>query len=161
MPDSPPHCISVINRDRLAALLFLLLCLYYRWQTENIMMIPGDELEPFNARTVPKFLAYSGMVLALLLLFSRSDKQQLKSPFSLHWPRLIGFIILMLLYGWGLSYLGFILATSLFLMFSFYLLGERRSTLLWGASFPFVTAFYWLLTQGLGVYLEPGLIFQP
>lgn len=161
MPDSPPHFISFINRDRVAALLFLLLCLYYRWQTENIMMIPGDEFEPFTARTVPKFLAYTGIMLSLLLLFSRSDKQQLSTPFCLHWPRFIGFVMLMLLYGWGLSYLGFILATSLFLMFGFYLLGERRSTVLWGASFPFVTAFYWLLTHGLGVYLESGLIFQP
>ena len=160
MPDSPSHRLSLLNRDRIAALLFLLLCLYYRWQTEHIMILPGDELEPFTARTVPKFLAYTGMVLALLLLFSRSDKEQLSTPFRMHWPRLIGFLLLMLLYGLGLSYLGFILATSLFLMLSFYLLGERRSTILWGVSFPFVTAFYWLLTHGLGVYLESGSLFQ-
>jgi len=65
----------------------------------------------------------------------------------------------MALYGVGLTYIGFVLATSFFLLAGFYLLGERRKKVLFGASFPFVIAFYLLLTQGLDIYLEPGVIF--
>ena len=72
---------------------------------------------------------------------------------------LIAFLVLMALYGLGLTYIGFVLATGLFLLAGFYLLGERRKLVLFGASFPFVIAFYLLLTQGLDIYLEPGLIF--
>ena len=66
----------------------------------------------------------------------------------------------MALYGLGLTYLGFVLATGLFLMAGFYLLGERRKSILFGASFPFVLAFYLLLTVGLDIYLEPGYLFS-
>jgi putative tricarboxylic transport membrane protein len=63
------------------------------------------------------------------------------------------------LYGIGLIWLGFVLATSLFLLAGFYLLGERRKPILFGASFPFVTGFWLLLTKGLDIYLEPGYLF--
>ncbi len=76
-----------------------------------------------------------------------------------NWKLLIGFLVLMALYGLGLTYLGFVLATSFFLLAGFYLLGERRKSILFGASFPFVLAFYLLLTKGLDVYLEPGHLF--
>ena len=65
----------------------------------------------------------------------------------------------MAFYGLGLTYIGFVLATGLFLLAGFYLLGERRKKVLFGAPFPFVIAFYLLLTQGLDIYLEPGVIF--
>lgn len=72
---------------------------------------------------------------------------------------LISFLVLMALYGVGLTYLGFVLATGFFLLAGFYLLGERRKGILFGASFPFVLGFYLLLTQVLDIYLEPGVIF--
>ncbi|KGK18375.1 tripartite tricarboxylate transporter TctB family protein [Vibrio navarrensis] len=149
----------LLSRDRVGALIFLLLCLGYGYQTYQIPLYPGDELEPFTARTLPFALTIIGSFLSLLLLFSGQADSKSGAVVGFNWKLLIAFIVLMALYGLGLTYLGFVLATGFFLMAGFYLLGERRKKVLFGASFPFVIAFYLLLTKGLDVYLEPGVIF--
>lgn len=150
---------NLLSRDRVGAMLFLLFTLGYGYQTSLITMFPGDELEPFNARTLPTILTYAGIGLSLLLLVMGQQDKKSGAVLEFNWKLLIGFLVLMALYGLGLTYLGFVLATSFFLLAGFYLLGERRKSILFGASFPFVLAFYLLLTKGLDVYLEPGHLF--
>ncbi|WP_428773553.1 tripartite tricarboxylate transporter TctB family protein [Vibrio sp.] len=150
---------NLLSRDRVGAMLFLLLSLCYGYQTSLIPMFPGDEYEPFTARTLPTLLTIAGIGLSLLLLvFGQGDQQQ-EDVRGMSWKLLVGFLALMALYGVGLTYLGFVIATSLFLVAGFYLLGERRLKVLFAASLPFVTGFYLLLTKGLDIYLEPGVLF--
>jgi len=149
----------LLCRDRVSAIIFLLFCLCYGYQTSQIPLYPGDEYEPFTARTLPTILTYIGVGLSLLLLVTGQPDKQSGAVLTFHWKLLIAFLVLMALYGVGLTYLGFVIATGFFLLAGFYLLGERRNSVLFGASFPFVIAFYLLLTQGLDIYLEPGLIF--
>ncbi|MBS9934373.1 tripartite tricarboxylate transporter TctB family protein [Vibrio alginolyticus] len=151
--------VYLLCRDRVGAMIFLLFCLCYGYQTSQIPLFPGDEYEPFTARTLPTILTYVGVGLSLLLLVTGQPDKQSGAVLTFNWKLLIAFLILMALYGVGLTYLGFVIATGLFLLAGFYLLGERRKPVLFGASFPFVIAFYLLLTQGLDIYLEPGLIF--
>lgn len=150
---------NLLCRDRVGAMIFLLFCLCYGYQTAQIPLFPGDEYEPFTARTLPTILTYVGIGLALMLLVTGQPDKQSGAVMSFNWKLLIAFLVLMALYGLGLTYIGFVLATGFFLLAGFYLLGERRKAVLFGASFPFVIAFYLLLTQGLDIYLEPGLIF--
>ncbi|MGD8112179.1 tripartite tricarboxylate transporter TctB family protein [Vibrio sp. TRT 17S01] len=162
MSDLPTKLMSkeyLLCRDRVGAMIFLLLCLCYGYQTSQIPLFPGDEYEPFTARTLPTLLTYVGIGLSLLLLVTGQPDKQSGAVVGFNWKLLGGFLALMALYGVGLTYLGFVLATGFFLLAGFYLLGERRKSILFGASFPFVIAFYLLLTQGLDIYLEPGLIF--
>ncbi|MCG6215115.1 tripartite tricarboxylate transporter TctB family protein [Vibrio furnissii] len=162
MSDLPTKLFSkeyLLCRDRVGAMIFLVLSLCYGYQSTLIPMFPGDEFEPFTARTLPTLLTYAGVGLSLLLLVVGQPDKKSGAVMSFNWKLLIGFLVLMALYGAGLTYLGFVLATGFFLMAGFYILGERRKSILFGASFPFVIAFYLLLTQGLDVYLEPGLIF--
>ncbi|HCE2225090.1 TPA: tripartite tricarboxylate transporter TctB family protein [Vibrio parahaemolyticus] len=149
----------LLCRDRVGAMIFLLFCLCYGYQTSQIALFPGDEYEPFTARTLPTILTYIGIGLSLLLLVTGQPDKKSGAVLTFNWKLLISFLVLMALYGLGLTYLGFVLATGFFLLAGFYLLGERRKPVLFGASFPFVIAFYLLLTQGLDIYLEPGLIF--
>lgn len=150
---------NLLCRDRVGAMIFLIVCLCYGYQTTNIALFPGDEYEPFTARTLPTILTYIGIGLSLLLLITGQPNDKSGAVVEFNWKLLISFLILMALYGVGLTYLGFVLATSFFLIAGFYLLGERRKPILFGASFPFVIAFYLLLTKGLDIYLEPGVIF--
>ncbi|MGY5539256.1 tripartite tricarboxylate transporter TctB family protein [Vibrio brasiliensis] len=150
---------NLLSRDRVGAMIFLIVCLCYGYQTSQIPMFPGDEYEPFTARTLPTILTFIGVGLSLILLVTGQPDVQSGAVLEFKWKLLIGFLVLMALYGVGLTYIGFVLATSLFLLAGFYLLGERRVKVLLGASFPFVIAFYLLLTQGLDIYLEPGVIF--
>ncbi len=150
---------NLLCRDRVGAMIFMIMCLCYGYQTTNIALFPGDEYEPFTARTLPTILTYIGIGLSLLLLVFGQPDTKSGAVVEFNWKLLIGFLVLMALYGVGLTYLGFVLATSFFLLAGFYLLGERRKPILFGASFPFVIAFYLLLTKGLDIYLEPGVIF--
>ncbi|KJY83395.1 TctB [Vibrio galatheae] len=150
---------NLLCRDRVGAMIFLLVCLCYGYQTTQIPLFPGDEYEPFTARTLPTLLTFIGIALALMLLVTGQPDSKSGAVIEFNWKLLIGFLLLMALYGVGLTYIGFVLATGLFLLAGFYLLGERRKKVLFGASFPFVIAFYLLLTQGLDIYLEPGVIF--
>ncbi|MGF1697965.1 tripartite tricarboxylate transporter TctB family protein [Vibrio kyushuensis] len=162
MSDSPTNFFSKENllcRDRVGAIIFLLVCLVYGYQSTLIPLFPGDEYEPFTARTLPTLLTFAGIGLSLILLVTGQKDQDSGAVSDFDWKLLIAFLCLMALYGVGLTYLGFVLATSLFLLAGFYLLGERRKSVLLGASFPFVIAFYLLLTEALDVYLEPGLLF--
>jgi putative tricarboxylic transport membrane protein len=150
---------NLLSRDRVGALIFLVVCLCYGYQTTLIPMFPGDEYEPFTARTLPTMLTIIGIGLGVLLLITGQTNDKSGAVTDFNWRLLIGFIALMAAYGVGLTYIGFVLATGTFLLVGFYLLGERRKRVLFGASYPFVFAFYLMLTQGLDIYLEPGLIF--
>jgi putative tricarboxylic transport membrane protein len=151
---------NLFCRDRVGAMIFLIVCLCYGYQTSLIPMFPGDEYEPFTAKTLPTLLTVVGVILSLALLVTAQPDEKSGAVLGFNWKLLIGFIALMALYGVGLTYIGFVLATGFFLMAGFYLLGERRKSVLFGASFPFVIAFYLLLTQGLDIYLEPGVLFS-
>lgn len=152
-----------LSRDRLSGLIFLLVCLIYGHQTTQIQLFPGDEYEAFTARTLPYLLTAAGIIMSLLLIImspaTSNEQDSSRSESSLDWRLLTSFIILMTAYGVGLTWLGFVLATSLFLLVGFWLLGERRKLVLLGASFPFVTLFWLLLTKVLDIYLEPGYLF--
>ncbi|OED51659.1 hypothetical protein BEI46_05515 [Aliivibrio fischeri] len=150
---------SLLCRDRVGAVIFLIVCLCYGYQTSLIPLFPGDEYEPFTARTLPYLLTFAGIFLSLLLIVTAQPDEKSGAVLSFNWKLLFGFISLMVLYGIGLTWLGFVLATSFFLLAGFYLLGERRKSILFGASFPFVTGFWLLLTKGLDIYLEPGYLF--
>jgi len=150
---------KLLNRDRIAGLIFLIFCLAYGYQTTIIPLFPGDEYEAFTARTLPWMLTVAGIFLSLLLIVMAQPNEKSGVLLGFDWRLLIIFVLLMIAYGFGLTWLGFVLATSLFLLAGFWALGERRKTVLFGASFPFVTAFWLLLTQVLDIYLEPGYLW--
>ncbi len=150
---------SLLCRDRVGGLIFLIFCLTYGYQTTLIPLYPGDEYAPFTARTLPWMLTSAGVFFSLLLIVMAQPDEKSGATLDFDWRLLITFILLMTAYGFGLTWVGFVLATSLFLLAGFWVLGERRKLVLFGASFPFVTAFWLLLTKGLDIYLEPGYLF--
>ncbi|MCV5978536.1 tripartite tricarboxylate transporter TctB family protein, partial [Escherichia coli] len=83
--------------------------------TSQIALFPGDEYEPFTARTLPTILTYIGIGLSLLLLVTGQPDKKSGAVLTFNWKLLISFLVLMALYGLGLTYLGFVLATGFFL----------------------------------------------
>lgn len=110
---------NLLCRDRVGAMIFLLFCLCYGYQTTQIPIFPGDEYEPFTARTLPTILTYVGIGLALMLLVTGQPDKQSGAVMSFNWKLLIAFVVLMALYGLGLTYIGFVLATGFFLLAGF------------------------------------------
>ena len=63
-------------------------------------------------------------------------------------------VLIAIIYGALILKVGYFLTTSLFLMASYYFLGERRWVLMFMLSFPFVAAFMYLLHGVLDIYLR-------
>ena len=103
-----------LTKERFGGLLFLLLSLAYGYHATQIPGYPGDEYEPFTASTLPYALAGAGVLLSLLLICSPGGEPLGKE--SGNWRLVFALLGLMLVYGLALGWLGFLVATILFLI---------------------------------------------
>lgn len=156
---SDPLPYMTIAKDRIGALIFLALSIGYGLSISMIPMYPGDEYEVFTAKTLPTALAIIGTVLSLALLFAARGEQKSALP-VLDWTIALKLVALMVSYGVILEPLGFLIATTIFLLSGYWLLGERRKLLLFFCSLPLVVFFWYVLTQLLDIYLAPGAVMQ-
>lgn len=148
------------SKTRLGGLLFLALSIGYGYSAQSIALFPGEELEPFSARTLPYTLAVLGGLCSLfLVLFGKDELVEDSGNSELDIKLAASLLLTMVGYGLALEWLGFLLATILFLIIGFWLLGERRIKMLLGVSVPFTVGFWALLTQALDIYLAPGQVF--
>ena len=152
----------LITKDRLGAFIFLVFSIAYGFMARDIPLFPGDEFEPFNGQTMPTILAYFGAAVSLLVLIRKPDPDEhhVTTAFlGLNWGVLFKLAGLMIAYGFGLYWLGFLIATSAFLMAGFWVLGERRRKIILSASLPIVAAFWLILSKFLSIYLTPGELY--
>lgn len=173
-----------MTKDRVSALVFLAFSIAYGVLATEIPVPPFVSAEPFTPRTLPLALSALGILLALAMLFTAPSPRRLAqaaaregaaqgsakdlpeeaetpppAAVKFEWGKVLVLSLLMSAYGFTLKPLGFILATSLFLIGGYLVLGERRPWLLAAASLPLVVLFWALLTQVLGIYLDPGDLF--
>ncbi|MDD9909539.1 MAG: tripartite tricarboxylate transporter TctB family protein [Ahrensia sp.] len=143
-----------LSRDRIGGVLLLLFCGIYALKIGDIRLLPFQANQAFTPRTIPEVLAVLGVGLSLLVVIFPSDNENL-SLRGLNWPLGLAFLVLMSAYGFTVRPLGFLLATSLFLMIGFAMLGERSPAKLLLVAVPLVVAFWVLMNYGLSVFIEP------
>lgn len=120
--------------------------------------------EFFTSRTMPYALAVLGIILSLLILVlptaDPAGKHTLKEETKgMDWKKAIWLVIAMVIYGLTMKWLGFIIASILFLIFGFYILGERQIKKMALASIPLVILLWFIMSSLLGVYIAPGEVF--
>ncbi|KEI70272.1 tripartite tricarboxylate transporter TctB family protein [Endozoicomonas elysicola] len=149
-----------LSKDQIGSLVFLCLSLSYGYYAGQIPLLPGDEFEPFHAQTLPYALAGLGALFSFLLLASSSmagSRSEAKSSnASLDFSLVAKLLALIVLFAIALQWIGFLLATTMFLIGGYWLLGERRPKVLILASLPFAAGIWGVLTQLLNIYLAPG-----
>ena len=144
----------MLSRDRIGALLMLAFSLGYGALSFRIPLLPFQAEAAFTARTMPQALTVLGAVLSLVLLLKPGGGGFASAP-DFRWGRVGLLCALMVFYGFGVRPLGFLISTGLFLIGGFVVLGERRLWLILAASLPPVVLFWALMTQVLGVFIEP------
>ena len=98
------------------------------------------------------------MFLSILYVALPEKKPSQVNHKVLDYKSVFYLIIIVTIYGLIILKLGFFLSTSLFLFFSYYLLGERRWVWMFVLSFPFVALFMFLLHGLLDIYLRDPIL---
>ena len=147
-----------INSVKIISLLFFILSAFYLYTAHQIQVFSFDENAPFNAKTFPIYLGYAGMFFSGLKLVLPDQKPVEVDARYLEFKKTILLVLAVIFYGVTILKIGFFISTSLFLVFSYYFLGERRWKLILIFSFPFVAIFMYLLHGVLQVYLRDPLL---
>ena len=143
-----------ISPTKFISLLFLVLSAFYLYTAYNIQVFSFDENAPFNARTFPIYLGYAGIFLSFLKIILPEKKTVIVNHKHLDYKSIGYLILISLIYAAVILKIGYFISTSLFLIASYYFLGERRWILMFLLSFPFVAAFMYLLHGILDIYLR-------
>ncbi len=144
----------MLTNDRIGGLLLLAFSLAYGLLTFDIPLLPFQAQAAFTARTMPEALSVLGIVLSLTMIVKPSSDARPEIAGFL-WGRGAIICLVMVIYGLTVRPGGFLLSTSLFLIAGILILGERRWWIVLVASVPVVVFFWVLMTQFLGVFIEP------
>ena len=147
-----------ISSVKIISLLFFVLSAFYLYTAYQIQVFSFDENAPFNAKTFPIYLGYAGMFLAGLKIILPERLKEEVDHKVLDYKKVIFLVIIMIFYGLTILRVGFFVSTSIFLLLSYYFLGERRWKFMIIFSFPFVAIFMFLLHGLLDIYLRDPLL---
>ena len=147
-----------ISPTKFISLLFFIFSVFYLYTAHQIVVFTFDENAPFNARTFPIYLGRAGIFFSgLKIVLPEKIPTEVDHKY-LDYKSIIYLILVSIIYGAVILKVGYFLSTSLFLIVSYYLLGERRWIWMFLLSFPFVAIFMFLLHGVLNIYLRDPLL---
>ena len=149
-----------ISPSKIISLLFFIFSGFYLYTAHQIQVFTFDESAAFNAKTFPIYLGYAGLIFSALYVLLPETRPSNVDLTVLDYKKTITLVILMILYGLTILRVGYFLSTSIFLVLSYIVLGERKWLWIFLLSFPFVAIFMYLLHGLLNIYLrDPFLQF--
>ena len=143
-----------ISPSKIISLLFFIFSGFYLYTAYQIRVFAFDENAAFNARTFPVYLGYAGLIFSALYIILPERKPTNIDVSILEYKKTILLVVLMIIYGITILKAGYFLSTSIFLVLSYIVLGERRKIWIFILSFPFVAGFMYLLHGVLEIYLR-------
>ena len=143
-----------ITPSKIISLLFFIFSGFYLYTAYRIQVFAFDEGAAFNARTFPIYLGFAGLFFSGLFVILPETNPSSVDLKVLDYKKTLGLVILMILYGITILKAGFFLSTSIFLVGSYIILGERNWIWIFILSFPFVAIFMYLLHGLLNIYLR-------
>ena len=147
-----------ISTVKIISLLFFIFSAFYLYTAYQIRVFSFDEDAAFNAKTFPIYLGYFGMFISgLKIALPEKTSEEVDQQF-LNYKKTLVLILIMVIYGLTIRSVGFFLSTSLFLISSYYFLGERRWLRMFMLSFPFVAIFMFLIHGLLDIYLTDPIL---
>ena len=147
-----------ISTVKIISLLFFIFSAFYLYTAYQIRVFSFDENAAFNAKTFPIYLGYFGMFIAALKIVLPDKASEEVDQKFLNYKKTLVLVLIMVIYGLTIRPVGFFLSTSLFLLSSYYFLGERRWLRMFMLSFPFVAIFMFLVHGLLDIYLTDPIL---
>jgi putative tricarboxylic transport membrane protein len=151
--------------DKCIAVVFLVICVIYGYAAYTYPLLPFERNMTFLPNTMPMVLSVLGVSFALLILLAPSPKADaegdalgninLKKWREYKVGQALGLIALMIVYALTLRPIGFIAATSLFLVGAGWTLGERKLVTMIAVALIGALCIWYLVQETLGIYLRP------
>ena len=149
--------------DRWIAVFFLTVSIIYGYAAFNYELLPFERNMAFLPNTMPMALSVIGALLSLVLLLAPRGDEADEPGDNIDVRRLreyklgqaVMLLIAMALFAVLLRPLGFIAATTLFLVGSGMLLGERKFHLLIPIALGGALLIWYLVQELLGIFLRP------
>jgi putative tricarboxylic transport membrane protein len=151
-------------REKVGAMLILLFSISYGLLATQIPLTFLAQQETFTPRTMPYALSAAGVILSFLIIVLPTTDPKGKNSLrdetkGMDWGTAILLTAIMLFFGLTMKWLGFIVASIIFLLVGFWILGERRIKRMLFTAIPLVIALWCIMSLLLGVYIAPGEIF--
>ncbi len=151
--------------DKWIAVFFLLVCLIYGYASFTYPLLPFERNMAFLPNTMPMVLSVAGVVLSLVILLMPSAKADAEGDAlgSLDAAKLrtyqfrpaLALIAAMIVYALALRPVGFLAATTLFLVGTGWILGERKLHIMVPVALCGAGAVWFLVQEMLGIFLRP------
>ncbi len=151
--------------DKWIAVFFLLLCIVYGYASFTYPLLPFERNMAFLPNTLPMVLSVVGGLLALLILLMPSPKPNDEGDAlgNINVAKLreyqigpaLALIAAMIVYALALRPVGFLAATTLFLVGTGWILGERKLHIMVPVALIGAGSVWFLVQEMLGIYLRP------
>ena len=151
--------------DKWIAVLFLVVAVAYGYASFTYPLLPFERNMVFLPNTLPMALSVIGIILSLVVILSPKpqadadgkvlgdvDLDELRK-FKL--GQAFGLVAAMVLYAVALRPIGFIAATTVFLIGAGWILGERKIQLMLPIALVAALLIWFLVQQALGIFLRP------
>ncbi len=149
--------------DKWIALVFLVIALIYGYASFTYPLLPFERNMVFVPNTLPNVLSVIAAFLALILLLSPKPKVEGDVLGDIDIAKLrqykvgqaLGLLAAMVLYALALRSVGFLASTTIFLVGTGWILGERKLHIMVPVALLGAGAIWYLVQEALGIFLRP------
>ena len=151
--------------DKAIAAIFLVIALLYGYAAFNYPLLPFEKNMSFLPNTLPTALSVIAIILACIIILSPKAKADgngdvlgdidLTKFREYKIGQGVGLIAAMLLYALALRPIGFIPSTTLFLVGTGWILGERKLHIMIPVALVGAGSIWFLVQEALGIFLRP------
>ncbi len=154
------------NLDKWIAAFFLVVTLAYGYSTATYQLLPFERYMMFLPTTLPTGLVVISTLLCLLIILTPSQQAQDSDPEAddvgiakllekYEVGQALSLILAMVAFALALRPIGFLTTTTLFLVASGWILGERKLLLMIPIAAFSAFSIWYLVQETLGLYLRP------
>ena len=154
------------NLDKWIAAFFLVVTLAYGYSTVTYQLLPFERYMVFLPTTLPSGLTIISALLCLLIILTPSQQTQDSEPETedtgiakyleqYEIGQALYLVLAMIAFALALRPIGFLATTTLFLIATGWILGERKLKLMIPIAAISAFSIWYLVQETLGLYLRP------